>query len=129
MPNNAQFEIVPDPNLVDIGQQLTILANNMARLENLVAEYKRQAAFAKTKAARIEAAAYIRYRDEKNAALIKAHVVIDDDVIVANNELDAAEAKLTLAQGELAGYDAQFVAVRKQAELKKMEMQALGADE
>lgn len=126
---DERFDIVVDPSLPEISEQLTVLANNMARLERLVGEYKRKAAQAKTVLARVEAVAHINNRSEKNAALIKARVAVDPNVIRATDALDTAEAALILAQGELAGYDAQFVAVRKQAELKKMEMQQLGVED
>jgi hypothetical protein len=122
MAENKFFTIIEDPLPSDIAWELTFLSNNMARLERLVAQYKREVAQKKTALERVEAMAWIRWRSEKNQALIRARVSVDEDVMAAQIALEDAENVFTLAQAELNGYDAQFVAVRKQAELKKMEM-------
>jgi len=124
-----QFILLDDPTLPEIAMELTFLANNLSRLQELVAKYKIDTARAKTRALREESTAHVLYRAEKNQALIKARVALYDAVIKANDDLDIAEAKLIKAQGELAGCDAQFVAVRKQAELKKLEVEALNGGE
>lgn len=129
MADNEVFVLLPDPTLPEIAHELTVLADNMARLQSLVGKYKVAAAQAETRAVRAEAKAHVVYRSEKNQALIKARVAMDDEVILANDLLEQAEAKLIMAQGELAGYEAQFIAVRKQAELKKLEMEALNSGE
>lgn len=51
---------------------------------------------------------------------------IDPTVVVLANRLEIAEAKLTLAKGELDGYDAQFISMRKIVEIKKLQLQGGG---
>jgi hypothetical protein len=46
-------------------------------------------------------------------------------VVKAADDLDAADTICALAKAELDGYDAQFVALRKIAELRKTEMSRL----
>jgi hypothetical protein len=120
------FEIVKDPLPSEISKELTVLANNIMKLNKLVARYKMEASLAKTATLRAEAKALITYKDEKNVSITKAMVASDSTVIGLQDKQNEAEAKLILATGELAANEAQFTAVRKQAELKKLELQSLG---
>ena len=49
-------------------------------------------------------------------------VELDGDVVTSLDELNVALASYELAKGEFEGYDAHFTALRKMAELRKVEM-------
>ena len=54
--------------------------------------------------------------------IVRAMVELDGDVVTSLDELNVALASYELAKGELEGYDAHFTALRKMAELRKVEM-------
>lgn len=121
-----EFQIIEDPTPVDIDKELTFLANTMARLENLVAGYRKELAVRETTMKRTKAISVIKHRQESPAEYRAAQIELDPDYNTAKDKYQEVFNTLTIAQGRLAGYNAQFVAVRKQAELKKMEMMQLG---
>ena len=98
----------------------------MARLENLVAGYRKELAVRETTMKRTKAISVIKHRQESPAEYRAAQIELDPDYNTAKDKYQEVFNTLTIAQGRLAGYNAQFVAVRKQAELKKMEMMQLG---
>ena len=121
-----EFQIIEDPTPVEIDKELTFLANTMARLENLVAGYRKELAVRETTMKRTKAISVIKHRQESPAEYRAAQIELDPDYNTAKDKYQEVFNTLTIAQGRLAGYNAQFVAVRKQAELKKMEMMQLG---
>ena len=121
-----EFQIIEDPTPAEINRELTFLANTMARLENLVAGYRKELAVRETTLKRTKAIAVIKHRQESPAEYRSAQVELDPDYNTAKDKYQEIFNTLTIAQGRLAGYNAQFVAVRKQAELRKMEMMQLG---
>jgi len=121
-----EFQIVEDPTPADIDKELTFLANTMARLQNIVAGYRKEKAIRETTLKRTKAIAVIKHRQDSPAEFRNAQIDLDPDYSTARDRMQEIENMLTVAQGRLAGYEAQFVAVRKQAELKKMELQQLG---
>jgi hypothetical protein len=92
-------------------------------VQQKVCEYKANVAFKQTAYKRAMAKALVIHQDKKNATLIKAMAELEPFVINAIDELDQATALYTVAQGELEGWEAQFVALRKIAEIKRMEIQ------
>ncbi len=106
-------------------QNLIIIANNMARMSDLVAEYKTNAAIATTAYKRAYARALVKFSGEKNATLTKALADVDADVVVKQDALDQANAVYAVAMGEYEGYEAQFVALRKIVEIRKMEVRTI----
>lgn len=116
--------VLPDnPTPLQLNRSLSVCANQIARLSDLVAHYKADASYKQTAYKRAYARAMVKYQAAKNATLSKALAEIDEDVIRAADELDAANAIYTIAQGEMDGYEAQFIALRKIVEVRKMEVQ------
>lgn len=118
--------IVPEnPTPAQLQQLLSVCSNEIAKLTDLVATYKQDAAIKERCYDRAMARATVRYKGQGNASLVKALAINDTEVIRASDDLDVAEAVYALAKAELDGYDAQFVAVRKIAELRKTEIARL----
>lgn len=120
------FAIVEDPTPQDIDRELVFLANTLSRLENVIAGYKKEATIREAVLKRTRAIAIIRHKQESPAEYRSAQIDLDPDLNTAKDKMQEINNILILAQGRLAGYNAQFVAVRKQAELKKTELQQLG---
>lgn len=115
--------VIPDnPTPSQIEYYLSLLSNQIAKLSDLVAEYKRNAGAAETKTKRAYARAIVENKGKGNVDYVKALAEIDDNVIKAKDKLEVAETMYLLAKAELDGYDAQFVALRKIAEIRKTEM-------
>lgn len=124
--NQKEYQISEDPTPAILDEELTFLANTMARLENLVASYRKEQAIRETTLKRTKAIAFIKHKGDSPAEYRSAQIELDPDYSTARDKYQEISNVLTIAQGRLAGYNAQFVAVRKQAELKKMEMQQIG---
>lgn len=119
--------IIPSsPTTYDLNVSLITLSNNMARLSNLISQYKADVAFKTTANKRALARAYVKNKDAKNATLSKAQAEIDDLVIKTSDDLDKASNAYILALGEQEGYEAQFTAVRKLVEIIKLEQMGAG---
>lgn len=117
---------VPDnPTPEQLQYLLSVCSNEMARLGDIVAGYKQDSATKAIRLKRSQARATVKYKGQGNVDYIKALVEIDEDVIAAVDSLDYAEGVYILAKAELDGYDAQFVALRKIAEIRKQEMRSL----
>ena len=117
-----EFRIPSDPTPQEMNASLIECANNISRLQQLVAEYKADVGIKQTVYKRALARALVMNQSGKNATIIKAMAEIDPNVQVALDELDQATALYTVGQGELDGYEAQFVALRKIVEIKKLEI-------
>ncbi len=117
-----EFQIPNDPTMQELNQSLIICANNKARLGKLISEYKTNVAYKTTALKRTTAKATVKHSNAKNSSLIKALAENDEDVIKAQDELDAVSAIYTVAMAEYDGYEAQFVALRKIANMKVEEM-------
>ena len=120
------YQIPADPELWEIPKILIVLGNNIARLTKLVARYQARAGFLEAAYKRAVARAKVANKGAGNQELIKSMAEIDPTVVVLANRLEIAEAKLTLSKGELEGYDAQFISMRKIVEIKKMERMNAG---
>lgn len=118
-----KFELPHDPTPQQMNNALITCANNISRLQQLVAEYKANVGIKQTAYKRAMARALVVNQHKKNATLIKAMAELEPTVKTALDELDQANAVYTVAQGELEGYEAQFVALRKIVEIKKLEIQ------
>lgn len=116
------FTIPQDPTPQQLNNALIACANNISRLQQLVAEYKANVSLKQTAYKRAMAKALVLHQGRKNQTLIKATAELEMFVQVALDELDQATAVYTVAQGELDGYEAQFVALRKIVEIKKLEI-------
>ena len=116
------FVIPRDPTPLELNNSLIICANNIARIQQLVAGYKADVGVKQTAYKRAMARALVIHQHEKNATLIKAMAETEPEVQWALDELDKATAIYTIGQGELDGYEAQFVALRKIVEIKKLEI-------
>ena len=120
------YSIPSNPTTYDLNVSLITLSNNMARLSNLIAQYKADVATKTTANKRALARAYVTNKDAKNATLSKALAEIDDLVVKTSDDLDKASNIYILALGEQEGYAAQFTAVRKLVEIRKLEQQGAG---
>ena len=117
---------VPDnPTPAQLQYLLSVCSNEIAKLADLVATYKQDAAIKTTAYKRAMARATVKNQGRGNVSLVKSLAELDDEVIKATDEVDMAEALYALAKAELDGYDAQFVALRKIAEVRKTEMSRL----
>ena len=121
------FQIPDNPNVGELQRLLTICSNQIATITDLAATYKADAAIKTTAFKRAVARATVKYRHDGTAAVVKALVEIDPDVVAAGNECDNADAIYGLAKAELDGYEAHFVALRKISELRKTEMKSFGS--
>ena len=121
-----EFQIVDDPSPAEIDKELIFLANTMARLENVVAGYRKEKAIRETVLKRTKAIAVVKHKGDSPADYRAAQIELDPDHSTAKDRYQEISNILLIAEGKLNGYNAQFVAVRKQAELKKMEMMQLG---
>lgn len=116
------FNIPKDPTPQEMNNALIVCANNISRLQQLVAEYKANVGIKQTAYKRAMARALVIHQDKKNQTLIKAMAELEPLVIKALDDLDQATAVYTVGLGELEGYEAQFVALRKIVEIKKLEI-------
>lgn len=123
--SSREFTLPVDPTPLELNQALSICANNIARLSDLVAQYKADAAIKQTAYKRAHARARVKYSNAKNSDTSKALTEIDEEVIAAQNELDQANAVFLVAMGEMEGYEAQFIALRKIVEIRKMEARTI----
>lgn len=123
---NREFQIIEDPTPVEIDKELVFLANTLARLENVIAGYRKELAIREATMKRTKSIAVIKHKQDSPAEYRAAQIELDPDYNTAKDRWQEISNILAIAQGRLAGYNAQFVAVRKQAELKKMEMQQIG---
>lgn len=115
------FNIPVNPTLAQIGQLLATCSNNLANVGMKVAEYKADIAIKETAYKRALARAKVMYQDKKPSAMINAYAETESSVIEAQDELIQANSLFIIASGELDGWDAQFVALRKIVEIKKIE--------
>lgn len=116
------FNIPEDPTPQQLNNSLITCANNISRIQQLVARYKAEMGIKQTAYKRAMARALVLHRHEKNATLIKAMAELEPFVAAAADELEQATAVYIVGQGELDGYEAQFVALRKIVEIKKLEI-------
>ena len=120
------YQIPAEPELWEIPKILIILGNNIARLTRLVARYQARAGFQQAAYKRAVARAKVTNKSAGNQELIKSMAEIDPVVSAIVNKMELAQAKLTLAKGELDGYEAQFISMRKIVEIKKLTLQSDG---
>ncbi|HWR07767.1 hypothetical protein [Sporomusa sp.] len=114
---------VPDnPTPAQLQHLLSVCSNEIAKLADLVATYKQDAAIKTTTYKRAMARAIVKNQGKGNVSLVKSLAELDEEVIKATDEVDMTEAVYALAKAELDGYDALFVALRKIAEIRKTEM-------
>lgn len=121
-----EFELVEDPTPEELNRELTFLANSMARLENLLTMYRKEMVARENNLKRTKAIAVIKHKDETPAEYRNAQIELDPDYCLARDRLVEINNILSTATGKMSGYQTQFVAVRKQAELKKIELQQFG---
>lgn len=119
--SSREYTLPINPSPAMLERDLAAISNNMARLSDLVATYKADAAIKQTVYKRAYARALVEYSGDKNATIIKAKADIYPAVISAQDEMDQANAVYIVATGEYEGYEAQFVALRKMVEIRKME--------
>ncbi len=117
-----EFQIPQNPTPLELNQALSICSNNIARLSDLCAQYKADLAIKQTTLKRAMARALVKYSGAKNATLAKALAEADEDVATAQDNVDQANALYIVAQGEMDGWDSQFIALRKIVEVRKMEV-------
>ena len=117
----SEFNIPSNPTLAQIQQSLITCSNNLAKVGKQVSEYKADVALKETAYKRALARAKVMYQDKKPSAMINAYAETESSVIEAQDELVQANSLFIIASGELDGWDAQFVALRKIVEIKKIE--------
>ena len=116
-----EFKIPENATLAQINESLITCANNLSAVGRQVAIYKADVAIKQTAYKRALARAKVLNSTAKTATMQNALAETDDTVIEKQDELDIANALYIVAQGELEGWDAQFVALRKIVEIKKLE--------
>lgn len=121
-----EFELIEDPTPEELNRELTFLANSMARLENMLTMYRKELVARENTLKRTKAIAVIKHKDETPAEYRNAQIELDPDYCLARDRLVEISNILSTATGRMSGYQTQFVAVRKQAELKKIELQQFG---
>lgn len=119
---DKEFQIPQNPMPLELNRALATCSNNIARLSDICAQYKSDVAIKQTTLKRVMARALVKYSDAKNATLAKAMAEADGDVEAAQDAVDAANALYLVAQGEMDGWDSQFIALRKIVEVRKMEV-------
>ena len=117
-----KFQIPDNATFAQISQSLAICSNQMASVSEKCAEYKADTALKQTALKRALARATVKFSGQKNATLIKAMADLDPQVIKAQDEYDSATAIYTIAAGELAAWEAQFVALRKMVAIREIEL-------
>ena len=122
----AQFIIPEHPTPAQIEKMLAICSNQIATLADLLTGYKSDVALKDTIYKRALARAIINNRLDGVPATIVAKVAeVDAAVIAARDDLDIADAIYTAAKGDFDGWDSHFVALRKIAEIRKVEFKTL----
>lgn len=117
------MKIPNDPMPGELVELLAECSNNIARLAELCADYQTALAYKQTALKREQAKAAIKYSAARNASLMKAQVELDEGVIKAQDEYDAASATYQLAKAEMESYESHFIALRKIVEMRKAEIQ------
>ena len=117
-----KFQIPDNATFAQISQSLAICSNQMASVSEKCAEHKADMALKQTALKREQAKATVRFSDAKNATLIKAMAEVDPAVMQAQDEYDSVSAMYTIAAGELAAWEAQFVALRKMVAIREIEL-------
>lgn len=117
-----KFEIPENPTQLQLNQSLSTCANNISKIIGIVAKYKADVSIAQTKYKRLLARAKIKNASAKTATMQNALAEVDESVITAQDELEQANAIFLVAEAELEGWQAQFVAVRKMCSLKETEV-------
>ena len=117
-----KFQIPDNATFAQISQSLAICSNQMASVSEKCAEYKADTALKQTALKRALARATVKFSGQKNATLIKAMADLDPQVMQAQDEYDSASAMYTIAAGELAAWEAQFVALRKMVAIREIEL-------
>lgn len=119
---NKEFQIPQNPTPLELNRSLAMCSNNIARLSDLCAQYKADVAIKQTALKRAMARALVKHSGAKSATLAKALAETDGDVEAAQDAVDQANALYLVAQGEMDGWDSQFIALRKIVEVRKMEV-------
>jgi hypothetical protein len=126
-PVKQTFELPQNPTPLQLNQALATCSNNIARLSDLCAQYKADVAIKQTALKRAMARALVKHSGAKSATLAKALAETDGDVEAAQDAVDQANALYLVAQGEMDGYEAQFIAIRKIVNIRQLEMQTMGS--
>lgn len=120
------FEIPEDPDPAQLHHALRVCTNQLARVGKLVTQYKTEAAKAKTRYNRMYAQAVVLHKDAGNMQLVKSLAEVEASVVAAIDEFDEKLALFTLAKGEFDCWEACFIALRKIAEVRKVEISKFG---
>jgi hypothetical protein len=118
---SKEFTIPQNITLSELNRCLIECSNNLASVGRKVAEYKADVGLKQTAYKRELARAKVRHSSAKTATMQIAQSEIDQQVINKQDDFDCATALYTIALGELDGWNAQFVALRKIVEIKKLE--------
>ncbi len=119
----GQKVVVPDnPTPAQLMHLLAVCSNEIATLADKVMSYRQDAALKQTALKRAMARAKVKYSGSGTVDIVRAKVELDPAVVLAQDEYDIADCVYQIAKGEFDGYDAQFTALRKQAEIRKTEM-------
>jgi hypothetical protein len=116
------FEIPEDPDPGQLHHALKVCTNQLARVGRLVTQYKTEVARAKTRYHRTYAHAVVLHSEAGNMQLVKSLAEVEANVVAAADELDEKVALFTLAKGEFDSWEAYFIALRKIAEVRKVEI-------
>ena len=117
-----EFRIPQNATFKQISECLAECSNQMASVSEKVGTYKADVALKETAYKRAMARATVKHSGQKNATLTKAMAELDPQVIKAQDEYDGANAIYIIASGELSGWEAQFVALRKMVSIREIEL-------
>ena len=123
-----EFKISNNPTGQELIDDIALITNTIATLSEYVARTKNILAQADDAYKQIWDEKYLMYSDsypKANQTKIKAMVNTDDDVVRAKAVLMDAKEKSVLADSKYKSWDNRFIAVRKIASIKTMEMQTI----
>lgn len=123
-----EFKISNNPTGQELIDDIALITNTIATLSEYVARTKNVLAQADDAYKQIWDEKYLMYSDvypKANQTKIKAMVNTDDDVVRAKAVLMDAKEKSVLADSKYKSWDNRFIAVRKIASIKTMEMQTI----
>lgn len=128
MEKDNVFIISDNPTPQELTEQLAYVTNTIALLAERVAKIKNVVADAETtykQACDEKLLMYYEQYPKANQMKVKALVNTDDDVIRLKTILNKAKAKALEADSDYTAWDNRFIALRKIATIKTIEMQTI----
>lgn len=123
-----EFKISNNPTGQELIDDIALITNTIATLSEYVAKTKNILAQADDTYKRVWDMKYLMFSEQypkMNQTKIKAMVNTDDDVVRAKAVLLEAKEKSVLADSKYKSWDNRFIAVRKIANIKTIEMKTI----